>query len=130
MVLNNWQTLHPSPDGRYALLTTSEEVRMSHWLEIAQLVDVAADRVVLDIGSRSWSADSFSWSPDSAVVELGMRRYPGNHDGLRVRVFPDRSRAELHSTEGVVELAFADLVAAMEAHYERNKWEPGSRRAG
>jgi hypothetical protein len=130
MVLNNYQKTFASPDGRYFILTTADEMRMSHWVESAQLVEAGSDRILVDIGSRSWSADSVTWAEDSTQVELEVRCYPGDCDGIRIRVFPDRSVAELRSAAGVQEVPFVGLTAAMQAHYERNKWDPGTRMAG
>jgi hypothetical protein len=127
MQLNAYQKAVPSPDGRYLVLTTSDEVRMSHWIDFAQLVDARTGRVIADVGSTSWSASQIAWSADGAHVELEARRYPGDLASLRVRLFPDAQVAELESPDGVERVPLAGLAAAMEAYFQRNKKDPWGR---
>jgi hypothetical protein len=65
----------PSPSGAYAIRIASNEMKMSHWVDSAVLVD-ASGKPLLDFGSL-WSADSIEWL-DDARVELKMRHYPGD----------------------------------------------------
>ncbi len=90
-------TGYPSPDGAWAVVTAANEIRMSHWIETGSLHDVAADRMVADLGGHLWSVDSVAWSADSRTVTIALRRYPGDAPGLSLRLDPAARTAEVVS---------------------------------
>jgi len=67
----------PSPDGKFTIEIAAWEARMSHWIETPRLVD-ASGGVVFAFVSSSWSLDSATWT-SANVVQLLLRKYPGNH---------------------------------------------------
>src|SRR5215208_7010220 len=77
-----------SPDQRYSILLTSNEMRMSHWVTSAALWERASQRLLLEIGDGLWSSEQIVWSADSQVVTIGLRRYPGDAPGLVLDIYP------------------------------------------
>jgi hypothetical protein len=67
-----------SPTGRYLITLSAWEARMSLWIETPLLSDQSSGEQLLGFRDSHWSLDSAEWSSDS-VVELKMRKYPGNH---------------------------------------------------
>lgn len=51
---------------------------MSPWIETPLISDQSSGEQLLGFRDSHWSLDSAEWSSDS-VVELKMRKYPGNH---------------------------------------------------
>lgn len=76
---------HPSrsPSGRYEVRFDGIDVRMSHWIERPILIDLETGQVLVSLADTSWSADQVRWVEDG-VVELTMRRYPGDHEPATV----------------------------------------------
>jgi hypothetical protein len=74
-------THHRSPDGRFDLITAATEMKMSHWIEIPTLVEVKSGRIFFALGLQ-WSADVVTWSDDSRVVTIQLRKYPGDVPGV------------------------------------------------
>ncbi len=72
---NPYLTEVVSPSGAYAVRTADNEVRMSHWIRSAVLVD-GTGAMLLDFGA-SWSADTIRWI-DETHVAIDLRRYPGD----------------------------------------------------
>lgn len=68
-------TEHVSPSGAYAVRTADNEVRMSHWIRAAVLVD-GTGVLLFDFGDL-WSADTVRWIDDTHVA-IELRRYPGD----------------------------------------------------
>jgi hypothetical protein len=66
---------YPSPSGAWLVRTVANEMKMSHWVEQAVLLD-ASGAVLFDFGS-SWSADTIRWI-DADHVAVDLRRYPGD----------------------------------------------------
>ena len=96
---------YPSPSGAYLVRTVDNEVKMSHWISAAVLLD-AAGAELFDFGS-SWSADTVRWIDDSHV-ELAMRHYPGDRDATLVVDVAARTAIANGST-----LTFAELLRWM-----------------
>ncbi|RON86608.1 hypothetical protein BK635_06630 [Pseudomonas chlororaphis] len=72
---------------RYEHLTISiepHEMRMSHWVYAPRVVDARDGRVVLDLSGGPW--DLVSCSSSTAVVELLLRKYPGEREALRLSI--------------------------------------------
>lgn len=74
----------PGPGQQFILCVASEEVRMSHWIDLP-LVIKASDR------SRIWAAD-FPWSLvehhwlSSHELDLVLRKYPGDRPNQRIQL--------------------------------------------
>ena len=51
---------------------------MSLWIETPTLTDQASGEQLLGFRNPNWSLDSAEWLSES-VVELKLRKYPGNH---------------------------------------------------
>lgn len=116
----SYLTEHPSPDGKYHILLAANEIRMSLWIESAALWRSGDTRALLSIGDDMWSADTVTWSADSAQVTLAMRRYPGDTPGITVTLFPERSEAMVVLPDQTAEtVPFAKLSSHMDACYNR-----------
>lgn len=70
--------------GRLGLSTTWREMRMSHWLHNPRLVERASARVLLDLQGSLW--DLLSSHESATALELALRRYPGDHPALTLRI--------------------------------------------
>jgi len=46
-----------SPDQRYSLLLTNNEMRMSHWMTSAALWEHSTQRLLLQVGEGLWSSE-------------------------------------------------------------------------
>ena len=75
-------TAQLSPDGAWAVVIESDEVRMSHWIDHATLWQVDPPACRLALGDASWSASDLSWSADSRRLSLTLRVYPGRLPSL------------------------------------------------
>jgi hypothetical protein len=73
-----------APGGNYELRIVSEEVKMSHWLELPSLIRIW-DRTQLWAAEFPWSLSSHHWL-SSEELELELRRYPGDRPLLRVQM--------------------------------------------
>jgi hypothetical protein len=73
----------PSPDGRYRLEIASEEVKMSHWIDQATVLDPSGQK--LWSSEFPWSLTSHHWGKGGAL-ELELRKYPGDRPPVRVRL--------------------------------------------
>ena len=51
---------------------------MSLWIETPTVMDKTTGETLLSFKDSNWSLDSARWLSDS-VVELTLRKYPGNH---------------------------------------------------
>lgn len=72
-----------SPDRRFVIETTAWEARMSHWIETPRIVDTASGAVVFAFANGNWSLDRATWLA-AHVVQLLLRKYPGNHTPVGV----------------------------------------------
>jgi hypothetical protein len=96
---------HASPSGAYVVLTAANEVRMSHWIVSAILVD-ASKADIFDFGDM-WSADSIRWLDDRRVM-LQLRHYPGDRSA-EVTVDAEQRTATLNGAP----LTLAELARWM-----------------
>lgn len=110
-----------SPDGNFAVVLASYEMRMSHWVNRASLRNVPADEYILNIGDALWSADTVTWKDDSTAVTLEMRRYPGDVPGLTVDLEPANQIARVHTLEGSAAIPFAKLSDWLEKYYRQHR---------
>jgi len=67
-----------SPTGRFLTVISPWEARMSLWIETPTLRDTTTGETLLSFRDSNWSLDSARWLSDS-IVELTLRKYPGNH---------------------------------------------------
>jgi hypothetical protein len=93
-------THHPSPDGRFDVVTAATEITMTHWVETPALYDLQQNRELLALDSR-WSADVITWSPDSRTVTLQLRKYPADVPGVTLTVDLLTGEAQFVSRAGV-----------------------------
>lgn len=77
------ETPIPSPDGRYTVEFSSNEFRMSHWVDEPYVMDTATGQALFHPGS-TWHADTVEWSADSRTLQLHMRQYPGTRPHVDV----------------------------------------------
>jgi hypothetical protein len=110
-----------SPDQRYCLMLTSNELRMSHWVTSAALWERASQRLMLQIGDGLWSSEQMVWSADSRVVTIGLRRYPGDAPGLVIDLYPEQQIVIPHAPAETQPLAFAELNTFLECYYARHR---------
>jgi hypothetical protein len=110
-----------SPDQRYYLLLTSNEMRMSQWITSAALWERATQRLLLQIGDELWSSDEITWSADSRIVTVGLRRYPGDAPGLVLDIYPEQQIVIPHAPAETQPLPFAQLNTFLERYYAHHR---------
>lgn len=76
---------YPSPDGKYILYLSCNEMRMSHWVCTPQLVEVESGRKLYE-GDWDTDAGQIKWSDDSSELRFFLRVYPGSTPGKNVRI--------------------------------------------
>ena len=92
-------TDYPSPDGLFTILISSNEMRMSHWVDSPALQDNRDTTILLNLHSTLWSADTVVWAPDSQSVTLDMRLYPGTRPPVKLILWPRQNRGRV---EGLI----------------------------
>ncbi len=112
---------HLSPDGRYAVILVSEEMRMSHWADSPVIISVADNAALLNLSASLWSADTVRWSPDSRHVTLALRCYPGDAPGVTTALSPDARTATVESPPSKESMSLAQVLPWLEAYYERHR---------
>jgi hypothetical protein len=110
-----------SPDQRFFIRTTSNEMRMSHWVTSAALWERDPQRLLLEIGDSQWSSDQIDWSADSQLVTIGLRRYPGDAPGIVIDIYPDRQIVLPHPPAETQPVPFARLSVFLERYYSRHR---------
>ena len=100
-----------SPDGRWSLVITADEVRMSHWIHGADLYRRDPFERVMAIGDSSWSCEAVRFEGAHTLV-VQARRYPGERPGVTLRLDLDagRASARVDTGEERVDLSFAELT--------------------
>jgi hypothetical protein len=99
---------HPSPDGFFDVVTSANEVRMSHWVETPALYDLRSQRQLFALDPQ-WSADAITWAADSETVTIKLRKYPGDVPGLTVAIDFPSSQATLITRGGTEHTPVAEL---------------------
>lgn len=74
-----------SVDGRFQIRTDVWEARASLWVESPAIFSTEAEAPLLQFLSELWSLDRAEWSSNE-IVELTMRKYPGNHKPSQIAV--------------------------------------------
>ena len=110
-----------SPDQRYSVVLVATEMRMSHWVTNAALWERAPQRLLLQIGGELWSSEQITWSLDSQVVTVGLRRYPGDAPGLTLDIYAERRIVVPRVSAEAQPLPFADLNAFLERYYAQHR---------
>jgi hypothetical protein len=110
-----------SPDQRFSILLTSNEMRMSHWVISAALWERDPQRLLLEIGQSLWSSEQIDWSADSQRVTIGLRRYPGDAPGIVIDIYPDRQIVVPHAPAETQPLPFGALNPFLERYYEQHR---------
>ena len=118
--MNDIQRLD-SPDRRFSILLTSNEMRMSHWVTSASLWERDPQRLLLEIGQSLWSSERIDWSADSQRVTIGLRRYPGDAPGTVIDIYPDRQIVVPHAPAETQPLPFGALNPFLECYYEQHR---------
>jgi hypothetical protein len=110
-----------SPDQRYSILLTSNEMRMSHWVTSAALWERTSQRLLLEIGDGLWSSEQIVWSADSHTVTVSLRRYPGDAPGIVIDIYPEQQIVVPHPPADTQPLPFAALNAFLEHYYAQHR---------
>ena len=110
-----------SPDQRYSLLLTSNEMRMSHWVTSAALWEHSTQRLLLQIGDGLWSSEEIVWSADSRAVTIGLRRYPGDAPGIVLDIYPEQQLVIPHAPAETQPLPFTQLNMFLERYYAHHR---------
>lgn len=113
-----------SPDQRYYILLTSNEMRMSHWVTSAALWERDPQRLLLQIGDELWSSEEIAWSADSRVVTVGLRRYPGDAPSIMLNIYPEQQLVIPHAPAETQPLPFAQLSTFLERYYAHHRVKP------
>lgn len=71
---------YPSPDGKYILYLSCNEVRMSHWICCPSLIEAESKQTLYE-AAYNHDAGEIKWSDDSKEVRFFMRVYPGSTPG-------------------------------------------------
>lgn len=108
----------PSPDGKFALKTYINTMRMSHEVVAPYLVEYQAteEKDLFDCGGL-WDAWGVQWSADSHTVEMGLRHYDNGLESYQLRLDLPARKAVLYKA-GVVlfEGSFEAVGKAMQAY--------------
>jgi len=111
-------TRHSSPDGRFAVVTTAEEVKSGQWIEIPALYDLGQNLQLFALASR-WSADVVTWSPDGRTVTLQLRKAPADVPGITLTVDLMTREAQFVSRSGVERVPVTDVGAWLSRYVRR-----------
>jgi hypothetical protein len=105
-----------SPDGRHRVAFSSQEVRMSHWIDSPVVMRAGAPRPVLDLTSSEWSADDVRWL-DASRVSMALRRYPGDAPGITLILDADARQVEIRAADAAPRASADGALRALEAWY-------------
>lgn len=110
-----------SPDGRFEVLLSSHEMRMSHWVTSAALWERTSRRLLLQLGDGLWSTEEVTWSADSLVVTVGLRRYPGDAPGIVLAIYPEQQIVIPGPPAETQQIPFAGLHSFLERYYAQHR---------
>lgn len=114
-----------SPDERYEVRLASHEMRMSHWVTSASLWERHTARVLLHLGDGLWSSEKLTWSADSRVLRVDMRRYPGDAPDLVLDIYPEQQIVIPRAPIDMQPLPFTHIHVFLDLYYAQYRW--GSR---
>ena len=110
-----------SPDQYYSVVLAANEMRMSHWVTNAALWERASQRLLLQLGDGLWSGEEFTWSADSRVVTVGLRRYPGDAPSIVIAIYPEQEIVIPRAPAETQPLPFAELNTFLERYYAQHR---------
>jgi len=99
-----------SPSGRYKVFAEPWEARMSLWVYPPEIVDAKTQELVLKFVDPNWSMDFVEWESET-VVRLGLRKYPGDRNGITVHVDCETRRGEI----GASRVSLTELEEALDS---------------
>ena len=105
-----------SPNGRWTIVLSSWEARMSLWIDSPSLVEVASNTAVFAFKDSNWSLDTAVWISDD-VVEWRLRKYPGNHLPVDFEVQIDCARASARIDERELPLVHLERALNAKLHW-------------
>ncbi len=111
-------THHASPDGRYDVITSANEVRPGHWVETPSLVDQEGQSEWFALDGR-WSADEITWSADSSRVTIKVRKYPGDVPGFTLVADLPSQEARFITRSGSESVPLTDVETWLESYVRR-----------
>jgi hypothetical protein len=110
-----------SPNGRYKVYSVAIELKMSHWVERPVVVDLESGTTVLNLDGSLWSADTATWSKDSRMLHLEMRRYPGDTPGITLELNMKTQICTVHTSNAHAEVPVSQLEKWLESNYRKTK---------
>ncbi len=119
-ILNNMSEIpnFPSPDGRFALKTYINTMRMSHEVEVPYLVEyqAAEEKDLFECGGL-WAVSDVRWSADSNTVEMQLHHYDNGLESYQLRLELPAHKAVLFKAGAVLfEGSFEAVGKKMEAY--------------
>lgn len=109
---------HPSPDGRFDVVTVAVARRMSRRVQTPSLVQVGGNRTLFALDER-WSADEIAWSADSRHVTLKLRKSPSDVPGVTLVADLLAGEARFETRAGAETVPLADADAWLAAYVRR-----------
>ncbi|VVP26570.1 hypothetical protein PS862_04138 [Pseudomonas fluorescens] len=109
------EILSLSPGGRYCVQATVWEAGNSHCVYSPHIIDTELDFCLFKFADRRWSLDGDTWL-SANLLEVMLRKYPGDRMGTGVRVVIDCARRTALCGEGpeiglsVLELALEEML--------------------
>lgn len=111
-------THHPSPNGRYEVITAANEVRTGRWVESPSLHDLEDLTEWFALDNR-WSADVITWSADSLAVTIKLRKYPGDVPGVALFADLIGAQARFITRNGTESVPLSEVEQWLESYIRR-----------
>jgi hypothetical protein len=109
-----------SPNKRFFVLLSCDEIRMSHWITSAALWEATPERVLLLLGNAWWSAEQLVWRDDSTCVTAELRRYPGDVPAILIDIYPEQRSIMPNTPAGTAPIPFEGLDQYLEGYYQKH----------
>ena len=106
------EILSLSPGGRYRVEVTVWEAGNSHWVYSPHIIDTEHDTCLFKFTNHRWSLDRDTRLSET-LLEVMLRKYPGDRMGTGVRVVIDCARRTALCGDGP-EIGFSVLELALE----------------
>jgi hypothetical protein len=107
-----------SPNKRFFLLLSRDEIRMSHWITSATLWETTPERALVLLGNAWWSTEQLVWRDDSSCVTVELRRYPGDVPAILLDIYPEQRSIVPHTPAGTAPIPFEELNQYLEGYYQ------------
>lgn len=111
-------THHPSPDGRFDVVTVAVERPMGLRARTPALLQVSGNRTLFALDER-WGADEIAWSADSRHVTLKLRKSPSDVPGVTLVADLLAGEARFETRAGAETVPLADASAWLSAYVRR-----------